>query len=88
MYKQVTQLKTCVLPDKSIRQIYLMSEYNSDLHTHLRNTKHFPVDIQLYQHDWKLDKQEIMWKHLPRPQALGNRTRIMYYVYMTYCVAA
>ena len=25
---------------------------------------------------------------LPRPQALGNRTRIIYYVYMTYCVAA
>ena len=25
---------------------------------------------------------------LPRPQALGNRTRIMWTVYMTYCVVA
>ena len=31
---------------------------------HLRNIKHFfRVDIQLYQHEWKLEKREIVWKH-------------------------
>ena len=29
-----------------------------------RNIKHFiRVDIQLYQHEWKLEKREIGWKH-------------------------
>ena len=29
-----------------------------------RNIKHFfRIDIQLYQHLWKLEKLEIMWKH-------------------------
>ena len=29
-----------------------------------RNIKHFiRVDIQLYQHEWKLEKREIVWKH-------------------------
>ena len=23
----------------------------------------FRVDIQLYQHEWKLEKREIVWKH-------------------------
>ena len=23
----------------------------------------FRIDIQLYQHEWKLEKQEIVWKH-------------------------
>ena len=25
--------------------------------------KYFRVDIQLYQHEWKLEKREIVWKH-------------------------
>ena len=29
-----------------------------------RNVKHFfRIDIQLYQHSWKLEKLEIVWKH-------------------------
>ena len=29
-----------------------------------RNIKHFfRIDIQLYQHSWKLEKLEIVWKH-------------------------
>ena len=29
-----------------------------------RNIKHFfRIDIQLYQHEWKLEKREIVWKH-------------------------
>ena len=29
-----------------------------------RNIKHFSrIDIQLYQHSWKLEKLEIVWKH-------------------------
>ena len=23
----------------------------------------FRVDVQLYQHEWKLEKREIVWKH-------------------------
>ena len=34
------------------------------------------------------NKQTSMTISLPRPQALGNKTRIMYYVYVTYLVAA
>ena len=31
---------------------------------YLRNIKHFfRIDIQLYQHEWKLEKREIVWKH-------------------------
>ena len=31
---------------------------------YLRNIKHiFCVDIQLYQHEWKLEKRDTVWKH-------------------------
>ena len=30
---------------------------------YLRNIKHFRVDIQLYQNEWKLEKREIVWKN-------------------------
>ena len=30
---------------------------------YLTNIKIFRVDIQLYEHEWKLGKREIVWKH-------------------------
>ena len=41
--------------------IYLI--YNTQLMLCLTNINIFRVDIQLYQHEWKLGKREIVWKH-------------------------
>ena len=34
-----------------------------DLFTLKKYKTFFRVDIQLYQHEWKLEKREIVWKH-------------------------
>ena len=41
----------------------VFSEALCNGHDYLTNMKHFRVDIQLYQHEWKLGKREIVWKH-------------------------
>ena len=43
-----------------------------------RNIKHFfRIDIQLYQHSWKLEKREIVWKH----DACGRRVSTQFLVF-------
>ena len=34
------------------------------LDLYLRNKNIFRVDIQLYQHEWKLEKREIVWNNI------------------------
>jgi hypothetical protein len=35
------------------------------------------VDIQLYQHEWKLGKREIMWKHDPHNLEFSQFPRVL-----------
>ena len=47
------------------KNIYLRNIYNI-----------FRVDIQLYQHEWKLEKQEIAWKHDPAGRSVFTQFRV------------
>jgi hypothetical protein len=38
----------------------------------LTNIKHFRVDIQLYQHEWKLGKRGIVFEFSQFPRVLSN----------------
>ena len=55
-----------------------------------RNVKHFiRVDIQLYQHEWKLEKREIVWKHDARKGRVFSYNfeffqfpRVLYFIFL------
>ena len=48
-----------------------------------RNIKHFfRIDIQLYQHSWKLEKLEIVWKHsVENTPPCGRRVSTQFLVF-------
>ena len=53
--------------------VYIIYIYK---YLYLRNIKLFRVDIQLYQHEWKLKKREIVWNTTPAGRSVFTQFRV------------